>query len=207
MEQEELIEKNPMKRVEPVKKPNEVKKAFSTQEMEAIRSSCENTRERALIELLYSTGVRVSELCSINIGDIDSAKKEFIITGKGNKQRVVYISDAAYYHLHRYLVERCSEQQCTTYAIKDEPLFMGKKSKSRITQSGVQFILHDIGKRANVEDVHPHRFRRTFATDLLNRGMKIEEVMILMGHAKLDTTMVYYDLSQAAIGSSYHRCA
>lgn len=207
LEQEEVIIKNPMKRVEPVRQAREIKKAFSAQELEAIRSSCEDIRERALVEILYSTGVRVSEFCSINVGDIDLIKKEFVITGKGNKQRVVYISDSALFYLHRYISEKCKSRKCTLAAIRNEPLFTGQKQKTRITQSGVQWILKEIGKRANVNDVHPHRFRRTFATDLLNHGMKIEEVMVLMGHSKLDTTMVYYDLNQSLVGNSYHRCS
>ena len=206
LELEDLIKNNPMKRVEPVKIPTEIKKAFSAQEMEAIRSACEDIRKRAIIELLYSTGLRVSELCSLNIGDIDIYKQEFTVVGKGNKERKLYISDTAWFHLYRYILDRCKTENCMITSLKDAPLFVNK-NKKRLAESGVQWILRDIGRRANIENVHPHRFRRTFATDLLSRGMKIEEVMLLMGHAKIETTLIYCDIKDKSIKSSFYKCS
>ena len=204
---EEMINKNPMDKIEPIKVPKEIKSAFSPQELEALRSSCKTYRERALIEILYSTGIRVSELCSLNVGDIDLYKQRFVITGKGNKQRVVYISDTAWYYINKYLLELCKTELCTITSLKDAPLFAGKRKNSRITKDGIRWILRTIGNNANVDDVHPHRFRRTFATDRISRGMSIEQVMTLMGHSKIDTTMIYYDLKQTSIENSFHKCS
>lgn len=207
LESEELISKNPMKKIETVKVPKEIRKAFTSTEMEAIRSACLTARDRALIELLYSTGLRASELCSLNIGDINWNRQEIYVVGKGNKERVVYISDSALFYLKRYLADRCKQEGCDFTSIGQQPLFVRLRYKDRIKNSGIQYIIREIGKRANVSDVHPHRFRRTFATDLLNRGMKVEQVMALMGHTKLDTTMVYYDITKSSISESFRRCA
>lgn len=207
LETEELILKNPMKRIDTLKVPKEVKKAFSTEELEAIRTACVSYRQRALIEMLYSTGLRVSELCSLNVGDIDLRKKEFVVSGKGNKERVLYISDTAFFHLRRYLKERCQKENCNLEELNDVPLFISTRKKQRMNKSGIEWILRDLGKKAMIKDVHPHRFRRTFATDLLNRGMKIEQVMLLMGHSKLDTTMIYFDITKSSIENTFRRYA
>lgn len=207
LEMEELIERNPMKKVDKIKVPQGIKKAFDASEMEAIRGACDNSRDRAIVEFLYSTGLRVSELCSLNVRDINWAKQEVYVVGKGNKERVVYISDLAIFHLKRYLYDRCKKEKCDINSLNEKPLFLRARGSSRLMDSGLQYMLRGIGKRASVTDVHPHRFRRTFATDLLNRGMKAEQVMVLMGHSKLDTTMIYYDVTKQSIAESFRRCA
>ena len=207
LEMEELIERNPMKKVDKIKVPQSIKKAFDASEMEAIRGACDNSRDRAIVEFLYSTGLRVSELCSLNVRDINWAKQEVYVVGKGNKERVVYISDLAIFHLQRYLSDRCKKEKCDINSLNEKPLFLRARGSSRLMDSGLQYMLREIGRRASVTDVHPHRFRRTFATDLLNRGMKAEQVMILMGHSKLDTTMIYYDVTKQSIADSFRRCA
>lgn len=207
LEMEELIERNPMKKVDKIKVPQGIKKAFDASEMEAIRGACDNSRDRAIVEFLYSTGLRVSELCSLNVRDINWAKQEVYVVGKGNKERVVYISDLAIFHLKRYLSDRCKKEKCDINSLNEKPLFLRARGSSRLMDSGLQYMLRGIGKRASVTDVHPHRFRRTFATDLLNRGMKAEQVMVLMGHSKLDTTMIYYDVTKQSIAESFRRCA
>lgn len=207
LEMEELIERNPMKKVDKIKVPQGIKKAFDASEMEAIRGACDNSRDRAIVEFLYSTGLRVSELCSLNVRDINWAKQEVYVVGKGNKERVVYISDLAIFHLKRYLSDRCKKENCDVNSLNEKPLFLRARGSSRLMDSGLQYMLRGIGKRASVTDVHPHRFRRTFATDLLNRGMKAEQVMVLMGHSKLDTTMIYYDVTKQSIAESFRRCA
>lgn len=206
LESEELIGRNPMKKVEKIKVPQSIKKAFSASEMEAIRGACGNSRDRAIIELLYSTGLRVSELCSLSVCDINWDKQEIHVVGKGDKERVVYISDLAIFHLKRYLYDRCKKENCDINVLNEKPLFSRARGNARLMDSGLQYMLRGIGKRALVTDVHPHRFRRTFATDLLNRGMKAEQVMVLMGHSKLETTMIYYDKNKSSIRESFNRC-
>lgn len=203
LEAEEIINKNPCKKIETVKINDIIKEPYTARELEAIRNACRNYRERALIETLYSTGLRVSEFCSLNINHIDFNKQEFNVIGKGNKERKVYLSDSACFYLQKYLEERFRNNDISSRS--NEPLFINLRKKERIDTSGVQWIVREIGKRGNVTNVHPHRFRRTFATDLLERGMKVEEIMILLGHSRIETTMIYCKVNNTTIESSFHK--
>ena len=183
---EELVHSNPVKKVGLLKLEKTIKKPFSAAELEALRVNCTELRDRALVEFLYSTGVRVSELVSLNVGDIEMGEQELIVYGKGSKERKTYLTDSAKFYLRRYLRTRERE------GLESKPLFVTlDKPHDRLTVAGVQHTLRQLGKRAKVENTHPHRFRRTIATDLLNRGMPIEQVKEFLGHEKLDTTMIY----------------
>lgn len=128
--------------------------------------------------------------------------------GKGRKERRLYISDGACFHLYRYLRWRMSKEGLTMEELASKPLFVSaKKPYSRMTVAGVQYLVKNLGKKAGVGNVHPHRFRRTFATDLLNRGMRIEEVMVLMGHTKIETTLIYCNIKQDNVRESYRKYA
>lgn len=191
---EELIIKNPCRSIAPIKYTKEVKLPFSAIEIDAIRSACKNKKERAIIEFLLASGVRVSELCSIRISDINFDTLAVIVReGKGSKQRTVYINDLASKHLVEYL---------TTRNVNGDYLFYNKK-KEPLNTGGVRFPLKEIENRAGVTNVHPHRFRRTFATGMANRGMDIQEIGKLLGHANLDTTMTYVHISEEKIRTSY----
>ncbi len=204
---EGVISSNPVSRIETPKVEQTIRKAFSAEDMEAIRQCCTHVRDRALIEFLHSTGLRVSELSSLNIGDIDMVKKQFLVTGKGNKERIVYFSDVAAFHLKDYLKWRVTIENSTLEEIKHKPLFIcTKKPFNRIQKPGIELLCRKIGEKAGIENVHPHRFRRTFATNMMNRGMKIEELMKLMGHTKMDTTLIYCNVGQENIRSSYYKC-
>lgn len=197
---EELVHTNPVKKVGLLKVEKIIKKPYSAEEMEALRSGCKNIRDRALIEFLYSTGVRVSELVSLNVGDIKMGKQELYVYGKGNKERKTYLTDSAKFYLKRYLKER--------KALEEEPLFVTlDKPHNRLTVSGIQYMLRQLGKVCGIENVHPHRFRRTIATDLLNRGMPIEQVKEFLGHEKLDTTMIYCMVKAENVQSSHKKYA
>ena len=191
---EELIIKNPCRSIAPIKYTKEVKLPFSAIEIDAIRSACKNKKERAIIEFLLASGVRVSELCSIRISDINFDTLAVIVReGKGSKQRTVYINDLASKHLVEYLTSR---------NINGDYLFYNKQ-KEPINPGGVRFLLKEIEARAGISNVHPHRFRRTFATGMANRGMDIQEIGKLLGHANLDTTMTYVHISEEKIRTSY----
>ena len=179
-----------------------IKKPFSAEELEALRVNCSSLRDRALVEFLYSTGVRVSELVSLNVGDIEMGRQELIVYGKGSKERKTYLTDSAKFYLRRYL--RIREQD----GLADQPLFVTLDSPhDRLTVAGVQYMLRQLGKQAGVKNVHPHRFRRTIATDLLARGMKIEEVKEFLGHEKLDTTMIYCTIKEENVQTSHRKYA
>ena len=199
---EELVRSNPVKKVGMLKIEKVIKKPFSAEEMEALRMNCTNLRDRALVEFLYSTGVRVSELVALNVGDIEMGKQSLVVYGKGSKERRTYLTDSAKFYLLRYLRSRDQEglEQQPLFATLDYP-------HDRLSVAGIQYMLRELGKRAGVENTHPHRFRRTIATDLLNRGMPIEQVKEFLGHEKLDTTMIYCTVKEEAVQASHRKYA
>lgn len=205
---EELVHSNPVKRVGLLKLEKTIKRPFSAAEMEALRTGCEELRDRALVEFLYSTGVRVSELVALNVGDVEMGKQELIVYGKGSKERKTYLTDGAKFYLRRYLQMRCDAEAISQAELRKRPLFATlDRPHNRLTVPGVQYMLRQLGRRASVEDVHPHRFRRTIATDLLSRGMPIEQVKEFLGHEKLDTTMIYCTVKSENVQASHRKFA
>lgn len=193
---EEYINKNPCSSIKPIKYQAEIRLPFTSIEIDKLRSACKNLKERAIVELLLASGVRVAEFCDLNVEDINFVDDRVRIRhGKGNKERYTYLNDLAKEHLMKYLDDRTSGT-----------LFLTSR-KERYTKGGVRYLLHSIGDRAGVDDVHPHRFRRTFATMLASRGMPIQEIQKLMGHSNINTTMVYVSLSDADTKYAYKKFA
>ena len=191
---EELINKNPCRSIAPIRFPKEVKLPFSVVEIDSMRTACKSKKERAIVEVLLATGVRVSELCSIQLPDVNFDNGSITVReGKGSKQRTVYLNELATKHLVAYLTSRNVNGNCLFYNKKKEPLNAG----------GVRHILKRIEARAGTSNVHPHRFRRTFATSLANRGMEVQEIAKLLGHANLNTTLEYVYTSDEKIHASY----
>lgn len=196
MTEDEIIPKNPVTKIRPIKFPSEVKKAFSEVELDALRSACKTIKERALIEFLVSTGVRVSELASMKIEDINlDTLAVHVIHGKGAKERMTYTTAVAAKHLISYLKNRNEEN----------PALFCNKNHEPIEPGGIRFILNTIAQRAGVENVHPHRFRRTFATNLSRRGMELQEIQKLLGHSDINTTLVYVNTDDSKVQASYRR--
>ncbi|MGL5434105.1 MAG: tyrosine-type recombinase/integrase [Lachnospiraceae bacterium] len=205
---EGLIKENPVKKIGNIFVEKVIRKPFSVEEMEALRVNCHGLRDRALMEFLYSTGVRVSEVASLCVKDIEMGKQETIVYGKRSKERKVYLTDNAKFYLKRYLKDRMKEEGLSEDQLQDRPLFVSLKSPhNRLTVSGIQFMLRTLGQEAGVKNVHPHRFRRTIATELLSRGMHIEEVKELLGHEKLDTTMLYCTIKEQNVRESFRKYA
>ena len=195
--EEDYILKNPMKRIHKIKSIKKVKEAYSEEMVETIKSACSSIRDLAIIELLSSTGIRVGELVKMNKTDIDFNSKEIIVLGKGGKQRKVYFDTKTKLHLLNYLNSRID---------KNEAAFVSLfKPFQRLQISGVEILLRKIGRKTNIEKVHPHRFRRTLATKAIDKGMPIEQVQTLLGHAKIDTTLHYAIVEQTNVKNSYHR--
>ena len=195
---EEYIDRNPTSKIERVMVEKKIKRAFSDADIEALRKACDNKRDRAYIEFLYSTGCRVTESLSLNVKDVNFSEGEVIVFGKGHKERVVYLSDTASKYLQEYLEDR--------YAQPDEPLFTHQVNHQRMTPRGAQVLLKEVGDKAGVENVHPHRFRRTMATHLLDRGMPIEQIKEVLGHERLDTTMIYCNVNSGKVKASFKEC-
>ena len=139
---------------------------------------------------------------ALNVRDIEMGKQSLIVYGKGSKERKTYLTDGAKFYLRRYLQTRQQD------GLEDQLLFVTlDKPHDRLTVTGVQYMLRQLGKRAGVENTHPHRFRRTIATDLLNRGMPIEQVKEFLGHEKLDTTMIYCTVKEENVQASHRKYA
>lgn len=205
---EEMVNSNPVKKVGLLKIEKTIKKPYSAGEMEALRSNCVELRDRGLIEFLYSTGIRVSELAALNVGDIEMGHQELIVYGKGSKERKTYLTDSAKFYLRRYLQDRCKDEGRTMEQLWKLPLFVTlDEPHNRLTVAGIQYMLRQLGRRAGVGNVHPHRFRRTIATDLLSRGMPIEQVKDFLGHEKLDTTMIYCTVKTESVQASHRKYA
>lgn len=188
LENENYIMKNPSKKIKRIKYDRTVLQSFTDEELESLRDACTNYRDLAMIEFLYSTGCRVSEMCSLDKDDLDFVKREAIICGKGKKERVIYFSAKAKIYLMRYITKRIDN---------NEALFVSAKYPyRRLDRGGVEFICKDIGEHAGVKHCHPHRFRRTLATNLIDKGVPIEQVQTLLGHAKIDTTLLYANVNQ-----------
>lgn len=183
LENEDYIVKSPARRIHKVKTGKVVKEVYTEESIELMRQNCKNKRDLAIIDMLYSTGMRVGELVRLNKVDIDFAHKECIVLGKGNKQRKVYFDAKTKIHLQQYLKSRTDD---------NEALFVSQLSPHhRLEISGVEIALRKIGQKLNLNKVHPHKFRRTLATKAIDKGMPIEQVQHLLGHTKIDTTLGY----------------
>lgn len=202
---EGIITGNPVSRIEAIKEPQRRKRAYSAEDLEAMRAKCGHVRDRALLEFLLATGLRVSELSSLLVGQIDLYKQSFTVIGKGNKERRAYINDTAMYHLQRYLHWRIQKEGITWEDLKDRPLFGQLKAPYRaLENNGIRAALKKIGIAADVSKVHPHRFRRTFASEASHRQIPLEDLKELMGHEKLDTTLLYID-NERDIEAAYRK--
>lgn len=180
---EGFIPNNPMLSVGKISYEKKLKAPFTQEELERIRWGCENVRDLALVEFLYSTGCRVSEVVALNISDINFAIKEVIVLGKGNKQRIVYLTDACCFHLKRYFKTRNDDNPALFVSLR--------KPHKRFSKGGIEAALKRLSKITGVENIHPHRYRRTLATLMIMRGADILDVSKVLGHADVRTTQVY----------------
>lgn len=197
LEDEDYIVKSPVRRIHRVKTAQITKETLSDEELETLRDACESKRDLAVVDLLASTGMRIGELIRLNVADVNLQERECIVTGKGNKQRPVYFDARAKLHLAEYLETR---------ADNNSALFVSLDSKARrITVGGMELRLRNLGKKVGVSRVHPHKFRRTLATHAIDKGMPIEQVQKLLGHAKIDTTMHYAMVNQNNVKASHRR--
>ena len=197
LEQEDYIIKSPMRRIHKVKTGTRVKSTISDEEMETLRDHCDNKRDLAMIDFLASTGIRVGELVRLNRTDINFNERECIVSGKGNKQRIVYFNARAKTHLLNYLGERTDENPALFVSLH--------QPTERLRISGVETRLRKLGRETGVMHVHPHKFRRTLATAAIDRGMPVEQVQRMLGHVKIDTTMQYAMVNQNNVKMSHRR--
>lgn len=194
---EALIQKNPCANIEAIKCKKKIRLPYSAVEIEKLKAVCLLQRDKALICFLLSTGARISEVCALNIEDVDFQNMECKVLGKGNKERIVYIDEVTAMELEIYLKSRSD----------NSPALFSGKGTDRMTAHGVRKRLTDLGKLAGVTNVHPHRFRRTLATSLIDRGMPIQEVAYILGHENMNTTLKYVFIDKRNVKNSYRKFA
>ena len=181
LENEDYIVKSPVRRIHKVKATKRVKETLTDENLEKLRDTCTNVRDLAILELLISTGMRVGELTRLNISDINFQERSCIVLGKGNSEREVYFSAKSKMYIEKYLETRTDN---------NEALFVSLiKPYNRLGISGIEITIRNLGREANINKVHPHKFRRTMATMAIDKGMPVEQVQKLLGHIKIDTTM------------------
>lgn len=183
LEEEDYILKSPMKRIHKIKTKKVVKNTISDEAIEKLRDGCKTTRDKAIIDLLYSTGMRVGELVNLNIDDIDLEGRECVVYGKGDKERRVYFDAKSKVHLKEYIDSR-NDDNPALFVTLNTPF-------KRLKISGVEIRLRELGRELKLERIHPHKFRRTMATRAIDKGMPIEQVQKILGHSQIDTTMQY----------------
>lgn len=197
LEDEDYIIKSPIRRIHKVRTGTTVKETFSDENIEVLRDGCTEKRDLAIIDLLYSTGMRVGELVNLDIDDINFEERECIVYGKGNKERRVYFDARAKLHLQNYIASR-NDSNSALFVSLDKPF-------ERLKISGVEVRLRNLGKKLNIEKVHPHKFRRSMATKAIDKGMPIEQVQKLLGHQQIDTTMHYAMVNQNNVKISHRK--
>ena len=197
LEEEDYILKSPMRRIHKIKTKTVVKEVISDENMEKMRDACDEMRDLAIIDMLYSTGIRVGELVRLNIEDVNMEQRECVVFGKGDKERRVYFDAKAKIHLMEYLASRTDNNPA---------LFVSLDGRhKRLEISGVEIRLRQLGRKLSLERIHPHKFRRTMATRAIDKGMPIEQVQKILGHSQIDTTMQYAIVNQNNVKNSHQR--
>ena len=197
LENEDYIVKSPVRRIHKVKTTRKVKETLTDENLEKLRDTCSNVRDLAILELLISTGMRVGEITRLNISDMNFQERSCIVLGKGNSEREVYFSAKSKMYIKKYLETRTDD---------NEALFVSLiKPYNRLGISGIEILIRNLGKEANINKVHPHKFRRTMATMAIDKGMPIEQVQKLLGHIKIDTTMEYAMVNQSNVKNSHRK--
>lgn len=196
---EEYIISNPCKKVKPVKEPHREKIPLTIQEIETIRDSALDLRQKALFEFLVSSGCRVGELVGVKIKEINWTDRSLLVIGKGDKQRKAYFSERAKICMLKYIKNRKGDN--------NEYLFVAdKKPFKYLKERGIQTAVDKIQEVSGVEsNLHPHIFRHTYATQSLHKGMPIELLQKLLGHEKIETTLKYAKVQEANIAYMYNK--
>ena len=197
LEDEGYISKNPVRRIHRIKTKRVVKDVLSDENFEVLRDKCDNIRDLAMIELLASTGIRVGELVNLNIDDVLFSERECVVLGKGDSERIVYFDAKTKIHLQKYLESRNDDNPALFVSLR--------KPHNRLGIPGVEKRMRNLGNEAEIKKIHPHKFRRTMATNAIDKGMPIEQVQRLLGHVQIDTTMQYAMVNQNNVKISHRK--
>ena len=192
---EGLIEKNPIVNLGTIKVAKEEKKVFSEIDMELMRRNCRRKVDKAIICFLASTGCRVAELVGLDRNAVDLDNLECVVRGKGNKERTVYMDTVTAMYIRNYLASRTD----------DNPALFVTRTNERFQTGGIRDLLKRLENTSGVEHVHPHKFRRTLATNMAKRGMPIQTIAAILGHEKIETTMEYIVLNKDSTKMQYRQ--
>lgn len=197
LEEEDYILKSPMRRIHKIRTRTVVKETISDEDIEKLRDHCSELRDIAMLDLLYSTGIRVGELVNLDIKDVNFEQRECVVFGKGDKERRVYFDAKAKIHLKRYLASR-TDNNPALFVTLGAP-------HNRLKISGVEIRIRELGRSLGMSRIHPHKFRRTMATRAIDKGMPIEQVQKILGHSQIDTTMQYAIVNQNNVKNAHQK--
>lgn len=190
---EEYLVKNPCKNIKEIKYEVKPRRALTRMQLETMRRACQNERETAIVDTLYSTGCRVSELANMRLSDINTEDKSVRIKGKGSKYNICYFNIDAQLSLDDYIKTR--EDQ-------SDYLFVGKRTQTRLSPNSIERIVKQIAERVEL-NVTPHVIRHTTATLALQSGMQLTQVQKMLGHSSPDTTLIYAEVLQDDIKNAH----
>ena len=186
-----------MRRIHKIRTKTVVKETISDEDIEKLRDNCSELRDIAMLDLLYSTGIRVGELVNLDIADLNLEQRECVVFGKGDKERKVYFDAKAKIHLQKYLESR-TDSNPALFVTLGAP-------HNRLKISGVEIRIRELGRSLGMNKIHPHKFRRTMATRAIDKGMPIEQVQKILGHSQIDTTMQYAIVNQSNVKNSHQK--
>ena len=207
---ESFMDVNPLAKIKNIKCDKVIKEAYTAMEMEAMRNICyKDTRDMAMIEFFNATGLRVSEVASLKWRDVDLFSRVGIVRLKGGDTDVFRFNEKCAFYLIKMLDERMTIENRTKEEMMDRPMFVCKK-RDRITKDyealdddDIRYLVKKIARLAEVKEAYPHKFRRTFACEAINRGMPLEDLMKLMHHKQYDTTLKYAKINSTRLDHSY----
>jgi integrase/recombinase XerD len=187
LENEEYIPKSPCKPIKSIKAEKHIRKPLSPEDLERLRIACETSREKALVELFYSTGCRLDEVQKLNRDDIDWKNDSCVVMGKGSKEREVYLNAKSRIFLQKYISERKDANPA---------LFVCERlPHARLGRRSIEVTFSELGRRAGINrPVFPHLIRHTTATNALNAGASLTVVQKMLGHESPATTQIYAEL-------------
>ena len=196
---EGYIERNFCGNIDPIKYTAKPRKPLTDEEVEIFREACETYRERAIVDTLLSTGMRIGEMAGLSWGDIDMDKREIVVFGKGSKYRTVIFDSRTKVSLLRY---RAVCPIRSTYVFQTE-----KYPYGQLTKGAIGDVIKHIDERAKMDThVTAHVLRHTFATHALSRGMSLDKLKTLLGHENYDTTLIYADIDMSNVQYEYRQC-
>lgn len=197
LEDENYVLKSPARRIHKVKSTLCVKNIYTDEEVELMRDVCQNERDLAIIDMLASTGMRVGEMVNLKRADVNFQERECVVLGKGDKQRTVYFDARTKIHLKKYLDTRKDDNEALFVSLRQPSVLLGI--------GGIESLIKKLGKLSGINKAHPHKFRRTLATGAIDKGMPIEQVQQLLGHRRIDTTLMYAMVKQNNVKASHRK--